>query len=139
MSVYKTILHRIKLSYIQSSILDYVTKEDLEYYLGCFHPTGTPKSYTEMISNENIQDITYEIIRCYKEKYGEKSAYFPSFEKELYEIVRSLMTTGSIRISTNQDLYVMTNLCNLFDEIGIFNYNEDDSLEYFFDLMTPAI
>jgi hypothetical protein len=134
MSVYKTILHRIKLSYIQSSILDYIKKEDLEYYLSCFNPTGTPKSYIEMISNENIQEITNEIIRCYKEKYGAKSAYFPSFEKELYEIIRSLMTTGSVRISTNQDLYVMTNLCNLFDEIGIFNYNEDSSLEYFFDL-----
>lgn len=138
MSIYKAIYHKIKLTYIQDKIFDYLKKEDLEYYLKCFCPTGSPVAYIEMISQEDPNQISKEIIECYKEKYGNSSAYFPSLEKELYEIIRSLMTNGFINITTRQDKYVITNLCNILEEIGIYYYNYDGSLDYYFSLDAPS-
>ena len=138
MSVYKAIYHKIRLSYIQNSMIDYyIKKEDLEYYLQSYNPSGTPKAFIEMISKEEPELITKDIIECYKERFGKNSAWFPTMEKELYEIIRSLMSTGSKRIDTNMTEGEIGNLCLLFDEIGIFNHNEGGS-SFYFDLNIPV-
>lgn len=131
MSIYQAIYHKIKLAYIQNSIIDNLKKEDLEFYLKSYSPTSSPKAFIDMISKEDPELITKEIIECYKERFGNNSAWFPTMVKELNEIIRSLMATGSVCIETNMTPGEIGNLCLLFDEMGIFNHNEGTTTFYF--------